>query len=120
MKEEKINRRSFIKRTAFATAAAAPFFIARDLLANGSPNEKVNVAVIGIGKQVPAHLSYAGMDVCRLMAVCDVDTERTAWAKQKLGQHQSQWILMKDAALDKDPQSIILGQHQRLWNRLIF
>lgn len=49
MKEEKINRRSFIKRTAFATAAAAPFFIARDLLANGSPNEKVNVAVIGIG-----------------------------------------------------------------------
>lgn len=24
------------------------------------------------------------MDVCRLMAVCDVDTERTAWAKQKL------------------------------------
>ena len=24
-----------------------------------------------------------------------------------LGQHQSQWILMKDAALDKDPQSII-------------
>ena len=26
---------------------------------------------------------------------------------QKWGQHQSQWILMKDAALDKDPQSII-------------
>ena len=26
---------------------------------------------------------------------------------QSLGQHQSQWILMKDAALDKDPQSII-------------
>ena len=24
-----------------------------------------------------------------------------------MGQHQSQWILMKDAALDKDPQSII-------------
>ena len=23
------------------------------------------------------------------------------------GQHQSQWILMKDAAWDKDPQSII-------------
>ena len=26
---------------------------------------------------------------------------------RKGGQHQSQWILMKDAALDKDPQSII-------------
>ena len=26
---------------------------------------------------------------------------------KKAGQHQSQWILMKDAALDKDPQSII-------------
>ena len=28
-------------------------------------------------------------------------------SKKSLGQHQSQWILMKDAALDKDPQSII-------------
>ena len=28
-------------------------------------------------------------------------------AGEHLGQHQSQWILMKDAALDKDPQSII-------------
>ena len=27
--------------------------------------------------------------------------------QEKMGQHQSQWILMKDAALDKDPQSII-------------
>ena len=26
---------------------------------------------------------------------------------ERRGQHQSQWILMKDAALDKDPQSII-------------
>ena len=30
------------------------------------------------------------------------------WVNTKVrGQHQSQWILMKDAALDKDPQSII-------------
>ena len=27
--------------------------------------------------------------------------------EKNTGQHQSQWILMKDAALDKDPQSII-------------
>ena len=30
------------------------------------------------------------------------------FGSEHLGQHQSQWILMKDAALDKDPQSIIL------------
>ena len=29
------------------------------------------------------------------------------YIKSNMGQHQSQWILMKDAALDKDPQSII-------------
>lgn len=52
MKDSKMDRRSFIKRTTFAAAAAAPFFVAKDLFANGSPNEKVNVGIIGIGKQV--------------------------------------------------------------------
>ena len=57
-----MDRRSFIKRTTFAAAAAAPFFVAKDLFANGSPNEKVNVGIIGIGKQVGGHFgSYLGI-----------------------------------------------------------
>ena len=77
-----MDRRSFIKRTTFAAAAAAPFFVAKDLFANGSPNEKVNVGIIGIGKQVGVHFgSYLGIDECRITAVCDVDTARTDYAK---------------------------------------
>ena len=38
------------------------------------------------------------------LRVYNLHTERVL---DSLGQHQSQWILMKDAALDKDPQSII-------------
>ena len=41
-----------------------------------------------------------------IAAVCAFSAEKPEKA-EKLGQHQSQWILMKDAALDKDPQSII-------------
>ena len=80
-----MDRRSFIKRTTFAAAAAAPFFVAKDLFANGSPNEKVNVGIIGIGKQVGGHFgSYLGIDECRITAVCDVDTARTDYAKQRI------------------------------------
>jgi|GEM_PF-4484273 len=60
-------------------------------------------------------------------AALDKDPQSIIWGNTKVsgfggatpksvdfkGQHQSQWILMKDAALDK-------GQYQRLWNRLIF
>ena len=85
MKDSKMDRRSFIKRTTFAAAAAAPFFVAKDLFANGSPNEKVNVGIIGIGKQVGVHFgSYLGIDECRITAVCDVDTARTDYAKQRI------------------------------------
>ena len=72
------------------------------------------------------------------LRVYNLGQDQRLW--NRLGQHQSQWILMKDAALDKDPQSIIFkvftlivkgsgmrekevekkGQDQRLWNRLIF
>ena len=39
---------------------------------------------------------------------CGMVGKKEGKENEKWGQHQSQWILMKDAALDKDPQSIIL------------
>ena len=38
---------------------------------------------------------------------CGMVGKKEGKENEKWGQHQSQWILMKDAALDKDPQSII-------------
>lgn len=72
----KISRRKFVKGTTIA-AASAPFFIAKDLWANGSPNEKINMAVIGLGKQAGAHLGpICGNPQTNLSAICDVDDER--------------------------------------------
>lgn len=103
MQEEKINRRSFIKRTTLAAAATAPFFIAKDLLANGSPNEKVNVGIIGLGKQVGVHLgSYRGVNECRMTAVCDVDTERTAWGKKWIEDSYNKSVNVKEYADFRD------------------
>lgn len=60
-----------------AAAVSAPFFIAKDLWANGSPNEKINMAVIGLGKQAGAHLGpICGNSQTNLSAICDVDDER--------------------------------------------
>ena len=77
MDMKKMNRRSFIKKSTMAAAATAPFFIAKDLLANGSPNEKIKMAVIGLGKQAGAHLGpIASNPQTNLSAICDVDDER--------------------------------------------
>ena len=68
----KLSRRSFIKKTGLA--ASMSFFITKDLIANGSPNEKVNVAIIGFGKQVMAHVNpLSSINECRIVDNGDVE-----------------------------------------------
>lgn len=45
-----MKRRSFLKNAGIA--AAAPFFISKGLFANGSPNDKINIGLIGLGKMM--------------------------------------------------------------------
>lgn len=66
----RFHRRQFLKRTA-AVAAAAQCFPVPRLLADASPNEKLNIAGIGVGGRGTAHVdSFVGENI---VAVCDVD-----------------------------------------------
>lgn len=85
-----LNRRSFLKRSALCGAAAAfPYVIpGRALGANGAvaPNNRVNVALIGTGRQVfYANLPwFLSSEEVQVVAVCDVDSWRVEEARKKV------------------------------------
>jgi predicted dehydrogenase len=65
-------RREFVKKAALAAGMAAPAFQAGR--AQDSPNERVNVAVVGFHGRGRAHLrAYSEMKDARIVALCDVD-----------------------------------------------
>ena len=69
-----MNRREFIKRstqTSAAVLSAAPFL---NGMAYSSPNETINVAVVGIRNRGIAHIrSLSELPNVRVSALCDVD-----------------------------------------------
>ena len=81
-----LTRRNFLMKT--GTAAAASFFIAKDILAQGSPNAKINVGLIGLGKMMSGHIGGLLSDkCCRITSICDVDDERLSYNKQRIETH---------------------------------
>jgi len=82
----KKSRRDFLKTTLFTTAGAvaAPTIIPSAFASPNSPNNKINVGVIGCGRiarghDIPETLKY---DSARIVAVCDVDRKRTKEGKE--------------------------------------
>ena len=77
MENLNINRRSFIKKTGALAALSSSFLITKNMFAGTSPNEKINVGVIGLGMQVGGNLWGTVSDSrCMLHSICDVDSER--------------------------------------------
>ena len=79
-----VNRRGFLKGAAFASA---PLVLPGCAALTFSSNEKIRVAVIGLGRiassfEMPGVLRR--MDIARIVAVCDLDSRRVDFAKQKL------------------------------------
>lgn len=83
MKKCSISRRSFLKTA--STAFAVPFILPSSIWnakAEEKPNNRLNVGFIGIGMQNRGHLSsFANRADARVLAVCDVDTDRLNNAK---------------------------------------
>ena len=80
----KLNRRGFLKGASFA---AVPFVLPGCTALTYSSNEKIRVAVIGLGRisstfEMPCVLKRP--DIARIVAVCDLDSRRVNFAKQKL------------------------------------
>lgn len=81
------SRRTFLK--ASAAIAAAPLVLPARVFGQSAPSKRVNVALIGMGRQaVYANLPpFLHADNVRVVAVCDVDRWRLANAKQKVDAH---------------------------------
>ena len=76
-----MDRRTFIRKS--STAAFASLFIGKSLFANQSANSRINVGVIGLGKQAMHHLRFIRSDSrCWLAALCDIDSERLQYNKK--------------------------------------
>ena len=81
------SRRTFLKQTLLA--GAAPLILPRGLRAAGSsPNERITLGFIGMGKQGHGLLGgFLGRKETQVLAVCDVDTTRREQARQRVNAH---------------------------------
>jgi predicted dehydrogenase len=81
----RIARREFLSRSAIDGAAVGlGFWSSRRLAASASPNEKLNIGMIGTANQ--ARFSIDNVKQENIVAVCDIDDDYLAKAKQDFPQ----------------------------------
>ena len=69
----RLSRRRFLKTS--VAAFGAPYFVPSSILGANSPNERINVGVIGTGNQARLDLpSFLQNDDVQVVAICDVNT----------------------------------------------
>ena len=109
-----LSRRSFIQHTSLASAAAIAFPYVSRGQANVSPNNKLNIAVIGCGGRGSAHVTaYANANE-NLVAFCDVDEARGAAAFKahpSVPRFQDFRVMLDKMAKDIDAVSIATPDH---------
>ena len=80
-----MQRRKFINRTTLGTAAMVgfPSIVPASVLGKNAPSNKINIGQIGCGRIALSHdmPDTLRFDDARIMAVCDVDSNRTGKAK---------------------------------------
>ncbi len=88
------NRRTFLKTTALGTAGAftVPHILPSYLFGSTAPSNKINIAIIGIGRQsfdfnLPQLL---GSGNAQVVALCDVDSWRLAKGQKMVNDFYSQ------------------------------
>jgi len=87
------SRRTFLKRSALGTLGtfAIPTVVPSYLLGSDSPGNRINVAMIGIGRQTvsPNIPQFLKSDHAQIVAVCDVDSWRLANGKKQVNDYYS-------------------------------
>jgi predicted dehydrogenase len=90
MKRNKLNRRTFIKKTsATAIAASLPTIVPASVFGKNAPSNRIQVGQIGCGRiardhDMPGTMQY---DTAQLVAVCDVDQNRLKDGKKLVDQY---------------------------------
>jgi predicted dehydrogenase len=81
-----MKRREFIKNSVVTTAGifSMPAIVPSIVFGKGKPNDKINIAQIGFGRIAQSHdlPETIKHDMCRIVAVADVDTKRAADGKK--------------------------------------
>ena len=89
-KRSLLTRRRFLGRA--GVGLAAPYFVPNGVLGSGDQrpaSERVTAAVIGCGGRGAGLLSVDDDPRCTVAAVCDVDDQRLAAARQRIGHCES-------------------------------
>jgi myo-inositol 2-dehydrogenase/D-chiro-inositol 1-dehydrogenase len=90
----KTGRRSFLKKTALGTAGTfvLPTLVPSYLFGKKAPGNRINVAVIGIGRQTvnPNIPQFLKSDNAQIVAVCDVDSWRLANGQKQVNDYYAQ------------------------------
>jgi predicted dehydrogenase len=94
----KRTRREFLEDSMFATAAAVVAGSSGHLLAqeekqSSSPNERLNVCVVGVNGRGGSHIgAYAGRKDTRITQVCDVDRDIAGKRAEEIGKRQNGFV----------------------------
>jgi predicted dehydrogenase len=68
------SRRDFLKSTAVATIAAAPYYVPASVFGSNAPSNRISVGCIGVGNQgFPVMQRFLHQPNCQVLAVCDVN-----------------------------------------------
>jgi myo-inositol 2-dehydrogenase/D-chiro-inositol 1-dehydrogenase len=88
------SRRSFLKKAALGTAGAfvIPTVVPSYLLGKSAPSNRINVAMIGIGRQTisPNIPQFLKSDNAQIIAVCEVDSWRLGNGLKQVNDYYSQ------------------------------
>lgn len=90
----KIHRRTFLKETTAGAVGAfvIPTLVPSYLLGRKAPSNRINVGVIGLGRQTvnPNIPQFLQSDNAQIVAVCDVDSWRLANGQKQVNEYYSQ------------------------------
>ena len=103
-----ITRRQFLKNSAAAatgTFLLAPTIVPSSVFGAGAPSNRITFGCIGVGRMGLGDLrEIMGFKQARIVAVCDVDSNRTKHAQQLVDKHYS---TSGDCATYKDFRDLI-------------
>lgn len=80
-KRHNITRRQFVKTS--VVGFAAPYIVPSSIFGANAPSERINVGCIGVGRMGLGDITdIQGFEDVQIIAVCDVDSKRAAYAKK--------------------------------------
>jgi predicted dehydrogenase len=116
--KQEMSRRRFLQTAGALTggAVALPYFVPGNVLAaqmRMSPNQRLNIALIGAGERGSSHLSYLvdrmSKGELNVAAVCDADEKRLDKARQIAGPRTKAYRDYRYVLQSKDVDAVIIA-----------